>query len=373
MSAVANIMNAAMKELIPISGSEPLNVFKQKTVLFSKLYGKKKTFTGGYSDQGMIRELIEYKPLPGGPHVKGTTFINENVDNVQPVFFDIKFMAVTIVLNKIDIQVINRGEKQKIFDIAKQKLNSGMNSLGLYADIGSHLPGTGASYSAGLNGLTEICNDGTATPSIGGAAFTEYGKLSRANADYGFAVRGKTLNLNGSLTHRVLLDTLKEADPDGESSSFGYTTPKTVVYIEDRFQPQQRFSGQTETDIGIAGWKFHNKVVFESNYMPGAKVSGATAASGEYRVAYEYIKQTSRESGTELAAYPTVTGETFNWVNTNPRYMALWVSDNPTFNFGFDDFQGNPNNDEIVGRFRLACNITCMDNRRQYEINQIKV
>lgn len=370
MSAVANIMNAAMREMIPQSGREAINTFKQNTVLFSKLYKNKRWFEGGYSAQGEIRETLKYRPLPGGPHVKGATFTNINVDNIQPLFFNIKLLEVTVVVNKVDMMVFNRG-KEAIFNVAKEKLKDGMESLGLYADIGSYLPGQGASYSAGLNGLTEICNDGTLNNAIGGTV-ANYGGLARSNTDYGFAVRGKTLNLNGAITHRVLLKAMKDATPDS-SPSFGLTTPDTVVFIEDRFQPQQRFSGQTDTDIGIPGWKFHNKVVFESRYVPGNWVSAASATTGENRVAWEYVKRCSEQSGTPLAAYPTITGETFFWLNAEDRYMHAYVSNHPVFNFGFDDFIPNPDNDDLVGRFRLACNITAIDNRRQYEINQIKV
>lgn len=373
MSAVANIMNAAMREMIPQSGREAINTFKQHTILFAKLYKNKRWFEGGYSAQGEIRETLEFRPLPGGPHVKGATFTNVNVDTIQPLFFNIKLLEVTVVVNKVDMMVFNRG-KEAIFDIAKKKLRNGMESLGLYADIGSYLPGQGASYSAGINGLTEICNDGTKVNAIGSTIAT-YGGLARSNTDYGYAVQGKTMNLNGALTHRVLLKSKKDATPDGTAPS-GFTTPDTVVFIQDRWQPQQRFSGTSEsmgTDLTIPGWKFDNATVFESRYVPGNWVSGASATSGENRVAYEYIKRCSESSGTALSAYPTITGETFFWLNTDDRFMHAYVSNHPVFNFGFDDFIPNPDNDDLVGRFRLACNITAIDNRRQYEINQVKV
>lgn len=370
MSAVANIMNAAMRELIPQSGKEAINTFKQNTVIFSKLYKNKRWFEGGYSAQGEIRETLKYKPLPGGPHIKGTNFANENTENIQPLYFNIKLMEVTVVVDKTDIRVFNRG-KEKIFDIAKEKLADGMESLGLYADIGSYLPGQGASYSAGLNGLTEICNDGTKNNAIGGTV-ANYGGLVRSDTEHGFAVRGKTMNLNGAMTHRVLLQSMTDATPDA-SPTFGLTTPNVQVFIEDRFQPQQRFTAQDTTDIGIPGWKFHNKTVFTSRYVPGAWVSAADATTGENRVAFEYVKRCSQQSGTSLSAYPTITGETFFWLNTDDRFMHLYVSNHPVYNFGFDDFIGNDTNDKLVGRFRLACNIAAIDNRRQYEINQIKV
>jgi hypothetical protein len=377
MSAVANMLNAACREMIPLSGREPIDTFSQNTVLYSKLYKNKRNYTGGTSDQGDIRETLRYRPLPGGPHVKGGTFTNVAVSTVQPMFHSIKYMEVTVVVNKIDAMVIARsgGSRDVLFDIVKNVLHEGMDSLGKYAEVGVYLPGQGASYSAGMNGLSEICNDNTNNNAIGGT-ITNYGGLSRANADYGFAVKGKTLNVNGAITHRVLLKSLKDVTVDNVGPSFGLTTPDCVVFIEDRFQPGQRFSGTltgAETNIGIPGWKFHNKVVFETRYAPGSWISGATAATGENRIAYEYIKRVSEQSGTALSAYPTITGETFYWLNTDDKYMHLYVSTAPVFNFGFDDFVPDQNTDDLVGRFRLAANIAAIDNRRQYELNQIKV
>lgn len=374
MSAVANILNAACREYIPRRGKKLIRTFSQNTVIFSKLYKNKKSYSGGVelNGAGNIRETIEYKPLPGGPMVKGGTYDNVSTDTVQPVFFTIKLFEVTVVVNKVDMQVFGRGDDTAIFNMVETKLNAGMDSLGKYAEIGSYLPGQGASYTAGLNGLSEICNDGTKTPAVG-AATTTYGGLSRANTDYGYAVQGKTTNLNGALTHRALLKALSDVTVDNAGPSFGLTTPDAVVYIEDRFQPQQRFSGTTETDIGIPGWKFHNQVVFQTRYAPGNWISGASATSGENRIAYNYIDQMSRKSGSPLTAYPTVTGETFYWLNTDDRYMRLYVSDHPVWNFGFDDFQGDRNDDDLVGRFHLAANFAVLDNRRQHEINQIKI
>jgi hypothetical protein len=374
MSAVANQLNAACREVVPRFGQELMSTFSQNTVLFSKLYKNRKTYSGGVelNNAGNIRETIKYRPLPGGAMVKGRPYNNVSTDFMQPVFFSIKLFQVTVVVNKIDLQVFNRGTDTQIVNLAKETLANGMDSLGKYAEIAAYLPGQGASYSANLNGLSEICNDGSATPAVGSAT-TAYGGLSRSNSDYGYAVKGKTTTLNGALTHRALLKSLKDVTIDNRGPSFGLTTPDTVVYIEDRFQPQQRFSGNAETDIGIPGWKFHNQTVFETRYAPGNWISAASATSGENRIAYEYVKETSEASGTPLTAYPTVTGETWYWLNTDDRYMRLYVSDHPLWNFGFDDFIGDRNDDDLVGRFHLAAQIAVLDNRRQAEINQIKV
>lgn len=374
MSEVANMLNASVREFIPRRGQKLLNTFSQNSVLFSKLYKNKRNYDGGkeLNNAGDIRETIAYRPLPGGAMVKGQSYNNVNVDFAQPLFFSVKLFEVTVVVNTIDMQVYNRGNDTLIFNMLDEKLGLGMDSLGKYAEIASYLPGQGASYSASLNGLSEICNDGSATPAVGSAT-TTYAGLSRSNGDYGYAVKGKTTTLNGALTFRALLKALSDVEIDNDNSHWGLTTPDVCVYIEDRFQPQQRFSGTTDTEIGIPGWKFHNKTVFKTRYAPGNWISAASATSGENRIAYEYIKQTSTASGSPLPAYPTVTGETFYWLNTDDRYMRLYVSSHPTWNFGFADFMGDRNDNDLVGRFHLAANIAVKDNRRQCEINQIKV
>lgn len=374
MSAVANQLNAACRETIPRYGSELISAFSQNTALFSKLYKNRKNYDGGVdiNNRGNIRDTIKYRPLPGGPMVKGRPYNNVQTDFMQPVFFGIKLFNVSVVVNKIDLQVFNRGSDTQIVNIAKETLKNGMDSLGKYAEIGAYLPGTGASYSANMNGLSEICNDGTKTPAVGSAT-TSYGDLSRSNTDYGYAVQGKTTNLNGALTFKRLLKSLSDVTIDNRGPSFGLTTPDARDYVEDRFQPQQRFAGTEMTDIGIPGWKFHNQTVFVSRYVPGNWISAASATTGENRIAYEFVKEMSEASGTALSAYPTVTGETWYWTNTEDPYMRLYVSSHPLWNFGFDDFQGDRNDDDLVGRFHLACQIVCLDNRRQAEINQILV
>lgn len=376
MSEVANMLNAAVREYIPTRGKKLIRTFGQNTALFSKLYRNKRDYTGGreLNNAGDIRNTIAYRPLPGGSHKKNTTHPNVGVDFAQPIFHSIKLFSVDVVVNKVDIQVFNprNGGDTQIFNMLDETLGLGMDSLGKYVEIAAYLPGQGASYTTNFNGLTEICNDGTLTPAIGSAT-TTYGDLLRANNDYGYAVRGKTYNVNGALTFRYLLSTLNDVTIDNRGPSFGLTTPYVSAYIEDRFQPQQRFSGTTDTDIGIPGWKFHNQTVFLTRYAPGAWISAASATSGENRIAYEYVKRTSEESGSALPAYPTITGETWYWCNTEEDYMRAYVSTSPTFNFGFEDFQGDRNDDILVGRYRLAAAIVALDNRRQAELNQIKV
>jgi hypothetical protein len=374
MSAVAMQLNAACREYIPRFGQELISTFSQNTALWSKLYRKHRKYDGGVdiNNTGNIRNTIKYRPLPGGPMVRGQSYNNVSTDFMQPIWHSIKMFQVTVVVNKLDFQIFNRGTDTMIANMVKETLSNGMDSLGKYAEIGSYLPGQGASYTSNLNGLSEICNDGSATPATGSAT-TSYGDLSRSNSDYGYAVKGKTTTLNGALTHRALLKSLKDVTIDNRGPSFGLTTPDCVVFVEDRFQPQQRFSGTTDTDIGIPGWKFHNQVVYETRYAPGNWISAASATTGENRIAYEYVKEMSERSGSALTAYPTVTGETWYWLNTEDPYMALYISSNPLWNFGFDDFIGDRNDDDLVGRFRLAANIVCLDNRRQAEINQIKV
>lgn len=376
MSAVANMLNASVREYIPTRNQKLIKTWSQNTAYWSKLYRKHKKFNGGVDIQnlGNIRDTINYRPLPGGPHVKGGTFVNTSTDFAQPIYFSLKYLEVTVVVNKIDVMVINRsgGSDEVIFSILDETLSNGMDSLGKYAEIGAYLPGQGASYTAGFNGLTEICNDGTKTPAIGSAT-TTYGGLSRANTDYGYAVQGKTYNVNGALTFRYLLDTLNDVTVDNMGPDFGLTTPKVSTFIEDRFQPQQRFSGTTDTDIGMPGWKFHNQTVFLTRYAPGSWISAASATSGENRIAYEYIRRLSTQSGSPLTAYPTVTGETWYWCATRDPYTQMYVSASPLFNFGFDDFQGDRDDDDLAGRFRLAACFYSKDNRRQAELNQILV
>jgi hypothetical protein len=371
MSAVANMLNAATREYIPLSGKKLINTFGQNTVLFSKLRKNKRNFEGGSGPEGDIRETIEFRPLPGGARKKGSTYVNVDVSTVQPIYFYIKLLEVTVVVNKVDMKVFNKG-KDAIFNMVEKKLTRGMDDLGKYAEIGSYLPGIGASYNANFNGLSEICNDNSNVNSLG-LTHDAYGGLSRTNTEYGYAVKGKTYNVNGAITHRQLLKSKKDVTVDNRGPSFGLTTPDCVVYIQDRWQPQQRFTGTTDVDLSLPGWKFDNATIFETRYAPGNWISGASATSGENRIAYEYINRTSTNSGTPLTAYPTITGETFYWLNTDDEFMHLYVSTDPTYNFGFEEWIDNPDNDDLVGRFHLAANITAIDNRRQAELNQIKV
>ena len=92
----------------------------------------------------------------------------------------------------------------------------------------------------------------------------------------------------------------------------------------------------------VNGLKFNNATILRSRYVPGSEISASNMSE-----AVTYLTETS---GGAVTAYPTVTSESFMWLNARERFMRLYLSDEPEFAYGFTGFKPAQDNLSLVGQ-----------------------
>lgn len=370
MSEAAYLLSVAAREYIPREGRKLYRAYGNKTVLINKLMPRARTYKGG---DGRVRENIDVLPMPGGAHPQVATFNPVDRNFAQPLYQTMRYMEVSVIADKIEMWVLNKGDDGALFNIVGEKLSKSASDAGKYAEVACYLPGAlSSSFKENITGLAEVANDGS-TSSFDGGTYTTFGDLSRTNgAYYNRAVKGKILDLNSAaMTPRRFSQTLSDATIEDQRPDIGLGTPTFLVYAEDRFQPQQRFN-DSKPDIGFEYIVYHGIPLVATRYCPGAYISGTNDTTGEDPIPWEYVKYTSNQPGsTALTAYPTITGETFFWGSTRDEHTHLYLGDHPVMKLGFDDFVPDPRTDKLVGRIRLAWCLFVRDPRRWYQIKRI--
>jgi len=362
VSAV-DALNVATRDWIRKTPSLIDTVFQADGV-FARFKDRAKRFPGGTK----ITENIVYAGMPGGAHpAPGARFTNTQRQTTQRLQFDLKYYQVTVVVDKVTVQVLNKGPFS-VFPMISQEMENAYRTLGVHMAIGLYLAGSGATYTYNVNGLAEICNDNS-TSSFDGATYTNYGDLARTNGNYGSQIKGKITDIGGPISYDALESTYMDVTFGALEPRIGVTTPKAFSYIKQKFQTQQRFTEsrtQTSPTVGFTSLKFNNADLMVSRYCPGSHISG----TGD-PVAVDFITETTRLAATPRTDYPTITGETLFWLTDEDPYLNFYMSDDEEFGMGFTGFIPDPSSDQLVGRVRLACNFTAPSPRHHHQLKGI--
>ena len=357
MSAV-DTLNVATRDFIDSRSKKLVDLAFQSSQLCKMLRAKARKYPGGTQ----ITEHIVYAGSGGGAHRRGKRYINTERQTDQRLQFDPKFMRVPVVLDQIDIRVINQGPA-KVYDVLESKLSNAYLTLGAQMEIAIYLPGQGNSFAANVNGLAEITNDNSET-SFDGGTYTNYGELSRANANYGPAVTGAVDNVAGAITYETLDSTYTAASVGSIEPTLGQTTPKCVSYIKNRIISQLRFNDTQDGTFGFNSIRFNRARIMASRYCPGTEINGNDIAD-------DYVTFTTEDEATPLTAYPTVSGETLFWLNTDDEFLHLYISSDKIFGMGFSDFIPSAESDILVGAIRLCWQMTAPGIRYHYQLRNI--
>lgn len=357
MSAV-DTLNVATRDYIDRNAKKLVDTVFQSSRTAKSLKEKARKFPGGTK----ITEHIVYAGAGGGSHRKGATYVNSERQTDQRLQFDLKYMRIPVVLDQIDIRVINQGP-YKVYDILESKLSNAYLTLGAYMEIAIYLPGSGNSFGANVNGLAEICNDNS-TSSWDGNTYSEYGELSRANANYGNSVKGVVEDINGAITYEKLEETYMKVKFGGIEPTLGQTTPKCVSYVKNKFISQARFNEVQDPKLGFNGLRFNRAMIVDSRYCPGSEISTDPIAD-------DYVTFTTENETTALTAYPSVTGETLFWLNTDDEFLHLYISSDKIFGMGFSDFLPSPTSDMLVGAVRLGWQLAATGTRYHAQLKRI--
>lgn len=364
--SLVDALNVAQRDYIADMGeaAELSDNVSQGSAISTKLRPKARPFPGGTR----ITENFEYAVMPGGGHALGVRHTNRERQTTQRGQWDLKYMKVDVVFNKIQIQVLNGG-RMMVYPMLKEKMRWAYTTLGMFMEIACYLPGQNVGSIPlvnNINGLSEIANDNV-TASFDGNTYSSYADASRTDANVGSRIKGNIAAVGGPISYAALESSYSSAKVGNTQPDLGLTTEKCYSYIKNKFQTQQRFQDTVEPTIGFTGLKFNKATIIASNYCPGTYISGSNDPA-----AVEYITSTTADQVGALTAYPTLTSETFFWVNTDDRFMHLYISDDEVFSGGFDPFINDIQSDEIVGRVRLAWQIAAINPRFQAQLTTIQ-
>jgi hypothetical protein len=325
------------------------NVFQNDPLLAYCKLNLREGWDGGL----LIQEDFFYDGLIGGPVGKGQEFDISEKQVEQGCQFVPKIEEVNVTLSKEDIQVFNTGPRAA-FKLIDSRMTNAYMTMGANLAIGLYLNGQTASYVKNLNGLAEICNDGT-TASWDNSTYTTYGGITRGGT-VGGSLNGHVTNVNGTIGYNALEETYGDASYGNVEPNLGVTTVKGYSYIKEKFQTQQRFNDTQDIAIGFNGLKFNSATIIKSRYVPGSDI--ANTSSDANKIAVTMLKTMS---GGAVTAYPTLAvpaSETLFWLNARKPFLNFYISTDPEFGFGFTGFKPAQGNLKVAGQVLFAGNFT---------------
>lgn len=358
--AAVDQLNVATRDYVKKNVVELVDNVFQEDPLINYLKDRALPFPGGTE----ITELIIGRGMIGGAYSQGGKFDTTERQTDQQLRFPLTYMYVGVTLDKIEVQVLNKGPFQ-IYPILKSKLDNAYMTMGANMAMSAYLPGgvAGTSYAKLITGLPVICNDNSANAWTG-TTYSTYGGLSRAAQWYSDAIKGNTTVISGAISYETLESTYMATVFGSAMAKIGATTPKFYSFVKNKFQTQQRFNDTTNPSVGFATLDFCGAKLFPSRYCPGSYMS--TKSTGPEA---QFITESTKGTATPLTAYPSVTGETLFWLN--PDFINLYISDDEEYGLGFSGFKPARDDDSLVGQVKLAWALTCPGPRYQHEVNAI--
>lgn len=263
-------------------------------------------------------------------------------------------LYANVTLSLEDVKIFNKGPAAA-FDLVKDRVTNAYASLTAFLAISLYLNGQAAGYTKLVNGLSEICNDGTTTD-WQGSTYTTYGGITRGG-QVGTSLNSTPFNVNGTIEYNTLEEQYGNASIGSDEPNLIVTTALGYSYIKERFQAQQRFNDSQTVAFGFTGMKFNSATILRSRYAPGSVIASATANTTN-KVANQFLNYST--SGV-VATYPTLavsSSETIWMLNVRDPWMRLWIVDDPLFGGGFTGFKVSQGNFKVAGQIALSCNIT---------------
>ncbi len=285
------------------------NVFKMSPVFTRVRKHRRFPFSGGLT----IRHNIMYAPLKGGFFQRGEAFDTSAVQTDTTLQFNLKYAYVNITLYGID-QVLNRGVNAALSYVSTKMINAS----GTMAQIlGTSIFGDGQGV---LNSTQEL--DGLSAAVDSGANYPTYGGITRTDIS---SQQNTGINAYYAAPSAFNLSTIQTAFG---SSWFGNEKPDMLATTQpvwdafwNKLQPQQRFNDET-SDVAVG---------FKSFTWNGAQV-----------VVDQYL---------------SVLGGTYTMFGLNTKYLYLYVSDVPKYQFGFTGWKEAQNTDDVAGQYMFGGNL----------------
>lgn len=341
-------LNVATERFIDRNPALRDNLFQHDPLIRYLKENLKKTFPGGT----LIQEGFQYDTSPSAWISKGQDVDITEKQVEQAGQFIPKEIYANVTLSLEDIKVFNKGPAA-VFDLVKSRVTNAYATLTANVAISLYFQGQGANYVKFLNGLTEICNDGS-TAGWDGNTYSTYGGITRGGVT-GASYSSVPVNVNGTIEYNTLEEQYGNASFGSDEPNLGVTTALGYSYVKERFQAQQRFNDTQTVAFGFTGMKFNSATILRSRYAPGSVISGAATANTTNKVANTLFQATT---GGAVTAYPTVSTETFWWLNARDPWLRFWIVDDELFGGGFTGFKVAQGNFKVAGQIALFCNLT---------------
>jgi hypothetical protein len=336
-------LNVATERYIQETPALVDNVFQADPLLAYLKLNVRDDFDGGT----LIQEGFFYDGLIGGPYSKGQEFNITEKQVEQAIQLNMKFFEVNVTMSLEDIKVLNKGPRAA-FKLIDSRMTNAYMTMGAQMSILQYLNGQNAGYTSNFNGFAEALND-NGTASFDGNTYATYGGITRGGS-VSPALNSIPINVAGAIEYNTLEETYGTASFGNIEANLGVTTVLGYSYVKEKFQTQQRFNDTQDPAIGFNGLKFNSATIIKSRYAPGSAISGTSDKNAV--TALTVMSQGS------VTAYPTLTAESFWWINARKPFLRFYVSDDPLFGFGFTGFKPAQGNTKVSGQVLASCQIT---------------
>lgn len=311
----------------------------------------------------VMQEPFQFNRVQGGAHQPGADINIIQQQILAAAAFAPKEYVETIPLNLWQTNVINNGPagRIKIADLymtnAVQALNTDLG-IDFYrhgqASSGSNVTDNRQFF---INGASEALNDGV-TNSWDGNIFTTYGGQTR-NGAIGNVLNsipywcGNQTGGTGQISYKVVLEGYLDCV---EPPDCGSTNKAAWAYLAERQEPKQRFTTETDMQIGVAGLKILDAYIYVDKLCPSSKYGEILPSGLSQTTAIEPSSFTSGSSPNSISNLPaseTITVGEVLFLFRLKGWKVRPVTD-PEYNFAFTPPIRNPNNPDLVVMFLKA-------------------
>lgn len=326
-------------------------VFKHSPLLAYMKKNNVELFPGGSA----IQENLRYAGMKGKFYSKGDSFdVTQRQTNTGATYYP-KTAEVNVTEFLEDLNIYVKGP-QAPFKLVDDHLQNAADTMAAYIAIALYQNGIRAGYTQMINGLAEIISDGSQN-SWDGQTYTALGTLARdGTGPIGNALKGLVVPIAGAISYGALETSFRKVTIGSEMPNLGVTTNLGMSYIVQKFQPQQRVEGN-DPNIGFNGMKFNSAMLIQDQYCPGTAISASTDP-----IVTDFMSN-------QGLVYPTMSAETFFWLNT--KFWKFWLVNDPLYGFGFTGFKRAQDNTTVSGQYLYAGNVTCSSPRLQAQLTGI--
>lgn len=314
----------------------------------------------------VMQEPFQFNRVQGGAHQPGADINIIQQQILAAAAFAPKEYVETVPLNLWQTNVINNGPAGKI-KLADLYMTNAVQALNTDLGIDFYRHGQPASGSNVvdnrqffINGASEALNDGV-TNSWDGNIFPTYGGQTR-NGAIGNVLNsipywcGNSVGGTGQISYKVILEGYLDCVEPPDSGS---TNKAAWAYLAERQETKQRFTVETDMQIGVAGLKILDAFIYVDKLCPSTKYGQILPSGLSQTTAIQPSSFTSGAAPSAISNLPAATTITPGEVLFLFRLKGWKVRPvtDPEYNFNFTPPIRSQNNPDLIVMFlKAGCN-----------------